>query len=450
MCDDKFCEVESCLTDEEALSEAKRCLNCKSRPCVSGCPVGVMIPEFISEIKLGNINGAYKKIVEANSFPAICGRVCPQENQCEANCVRGRKGKPVAIGKLERYAADTYRNLQHDNLDYKENTLTKNTENNKKVAVIGAGPSGLACAGELAKNGIKVTVFEALHEPGGVLLYGIPEFRLPKDIVRDEIKKIKSLGVEIKTNMVMGKILSVDDLLKEGFSAVYLSTGAGLPKFMGIEGESLCGVYSANEFLTRVNLMRAYKNEYDTPINEYKNVIVVGGGNVAMDAARTAKRLLAKNVYLVYRRSENEMPARAEEIYHAKNEGINFKLLTNPVRFLGNDEGKVIGAECVKMQLCDSDSTGRKVPVEKENSNFVIEADCVIIAIGNKPNLLVTMDSNDINIDKKGCVAVNNDLSTSKEYVYAGGDLVTGAATVIKAMGMGRKAARSIIKKLNK
>ncbi len=449
MCSDRFSEVEQCLTNEEALKEAERCLNCKNKPCVAGCPVGVMIPEFISEIKLGNIKKAYEKIIENNCFPSICGRVCPQEKQCQANCVRGKKENPVLIGKLERYVADTYRNLRSDINNSCKNISTKDEENVKKVAVIGAGPSGLACAGELAKAGIKVTVFEALHEPGGVLLYGIPKFRLPKDVVRDEINKIKSLGVEIRTNMVMGKILSVDDLFCQGFNAVYLSTGAGLPKFMNIEGESLCGVYSANEFLTRVNLMQAYKDEYDTPINEHKNVIVVGGGNVAMDAARTAKRLGAENVYLVYRRSEDEMPARLEEIAHAKNEGVIFKLLTNPVRFLGDENGKIIGAECVKIQLCDSDNTGRKRPVEREGSNFIIDADCAIIAIGNMPNPIITMDSNDIIVDKKGCVIVSDNLSTSKENVYAGGDLVTGAATVIMAMGMGRKAAESIIKSLN-
>lgn len=449
MCSDRFAEVEQCLTNEEALKEAERCLNCKNKPCVEGCPVGVMIPEFISEIKLGNIKKAYEKIIETNCFPSICGRVCPQEKQCQANCVRGKKGNPVLIGKLERYVADTYKKLQSNNIEPKKNVFIKKTKNSKRVAIVGAGPSGLVCARELARNGMKVTVFEALHEPGGVLLYGIPKFRLPKDIVRDEINKIKGLGVEIRTNMVMGKILSIDDLFCQGFSAVYLSTGAGLPKFMNIEGESFCGVYSANEFLTRVNLMQAYKDEYDTPINEHKNVIVVGGGNVAMDAARTAKRLGAENVYLVYRRSEDEMPARMEEIAHAKNEGVEFKLLTNPIRFLGDDNGKIIGAECVEMQLCNNDNTGRKRPVEKKGSNFMIDADCAIIAIGNMPNPIITMDSNDIIVDKRGCVIVSDSLSTSKENVYAGGDLVTGAATVIMAMGMGRRAAGSITKNLN-
>ncbi|MEG0457953.1 MAG: NADPH-dependent glutamate synthase, partial [Oscillospiraceae bacterium] len=354
------------------------CLNCKNQPCVSGCPVNVKIPDFIMLVAKGDFKAAYEKITETNSLPAVCGRVCPQESQCESKCVRAIKGESVGIGRLERFVADWYR----ENIKQK---IEEPTTNNKKVAVIGAGPAGLACAGDLAKKGYKVTIFEAFHKAGGVLIYGIPEFRLPKEIVAQEIQSLEKLGVEIKTNMVIGKIVSIDELFQQGFGAVFIGSGAGLPRFMGIDGEGLVGVYSANEYLTRINLMKAYLPEYDTPIKNSKNVAIVGGGNVAMDAARSAKRLGAQNVYVIYRRSEAEMPARLEEIHHAKEEGIIFKFLTNPVKINGDENGFVQSMECVEMELGEADSSGRRRPIEKVGSNHNIEIDTAIIAVGTSP-----------------------------------------------------------------
>ncbi len=441
-----FKEVSTGYTEEMAIEEATRCLNCKHKPCMQGCPVMVKIPEFIALVAEGKFEEAYLKIQETSSLPAVCGRVCPQESQCEKYCVRGVKGEPVGIGRLERFVADWYM----------KNGNTKQSApkpNGKKVAVVGAGPSGLTCAGDLAKLGYKVTVFEAFHTPGGVLVYGIPEFRLPKDIVAAEVQKLKDMGVEIMTNMVIGKVLSVEELLTdEGFDAVFIGTGAGLPSFMKIEGESLNGVYSANEFLTRINLMKAYKfPEYDTPIYVGKNVVVVGGGNVAMDAARSAKRLGAENVYIVYRRSEEEMPARVEEVHHAKEEGIEFKLLNNPVKINGNDEGWVDSVTCIKMELGEPDASGRRRPQPVEGSEFDIDADVVVIAIGQTPNPLIKNTTPDLETNKWGCIVAKEETgATSKKGVYAGGDVVTGAATVILAMGAGKTAAASIDEYLSK
>lgn len=433
---------EVCLgyTPEEAIEEAKRCLNCKHKPCISGCPVNVKIPEFLALMAEGEFEKAYLKITETNALPAVCGRVCPQETQCEGKCVRAIKGESVAIGKLERFAADYYR----------ENctpTPLIPVPKGKKVAVVGSGPASLSCAGDLAKLGYDVTIFEAFHIPGGVLVYGIPEFRLPKAIVQKEIDNLKSYGVKIELNMVIGKILSVDELLGNGFDAVFIGTGAGLPKFMNIEGESLNGVYSANEFLTRVNLMKAYKfPETDTPVKVGRKVAVVGGGNVAMDAARCAKRLGADEVYIIYRRSEAEMPARAEEIHHAKEEGIIFKTLTNPTKILGND-GCVSGIECVEMTLGEADASGRRRPVVKEGSSHIVDAETVIMAIGQSPNPLIRNTTEGLNVESwGGIIADSETCATSKEGVYAGGDAVTGAATVILAMGAGKKAAEAIDK----
>ena len=432
-----FLEVTFSYTPEEAVEEAKRCLNCKHRPCMEGCPVNVRIPEFIEKVAEGDFLAAYKIIKQTNALPAVCGRVCPQENQCEGKCVRGIKGESVAIGRLERFVADYC--MANFSEEVKEITT-----NGKKVAVIGAGPAGLTCAGELAKKGYKVTVFEAFHTAGGVLVYGIPEFRLPKAIVAAEIDALKQLGVEIKTNMVIGKILSVDELIALGYEAIFIGSGAGLPSFMGIVGENLQGVCSANEFLTRINLMKAYLPEYDTPIKAAKNVAVIGGGNVAMDAARCAKRLGAENVYIVYRRGEEEMPARREEVHHAKEEEIEFKLLCNPTRIIGDENGIVKAMECVKMELTEPDSSGRRRPVEIEGSEFLLEVDSVIMALGTSPNPLIRSTTNGIEANKRGCLIVNEDMQTTKEGVYAGGDAVTGAATVILAMGAGKKAAASI------
>ena len=435
-----FNEVTLGYDDESAKSEALRCLNCKNKPCVNGCPVGVNIPDFIKEITLGNLKNAYDIIKKTNSLPAICGRVCPQETQCESKCVRGIKGESVAIGRLEKYVADLYINDKDINAD-------EITPCGHKVAIIGSGPSGLSCAGELAKLGYDVTIFEALHTPGGVLSYGIPEFRLPKDIVRQEISKLKSLGVKIKTDMVIGKILSIDDLKAMGFKAIYISTGAGLPNFMNIEGENLIGVYSANEFLTRINLMKAHLKEYDTPMKKHKNIAVIGGGNVAMDAARCAKRLGCENVYIIYRRSQNEMPARLEEIKHAQEEGIIFKLLTNPIKIIGDEDSFVSSIECVKMELAEPDESGRRRPIAQDGSNFNIKVDAVVIAIGNSPNPILKDNTKQLNVDNRGCIIVNNDtLKTSIDGVFAGGDSVTGAATVILAMGAGKQASVSIDK----
>ena len=425
-----------------AVEEATRCLNCKHKPCVSGCPVNVRIPEFIAAVAAGNFEEAYQIITSTNALPAVCGRVCPQENQCEQKCVRGIKGEPVGIGRLERFVADWH---------MKNNTekAKKAESNGHKVAVVGSGPAGLSCAGDLAKKGYEVTVFEAFHTAGGVLSYGIPEFRLPKSIVKSEVEKLEEIGVTMMTNMVIGKVLSVDELFEMGFEAVFVGSGAGLPRFMGIEGEALIGVYSANEFLTRVNLMKAYKEDYDTPIKENKAVAVVGGGNVAMDAARCAMRLGAEKVYIVYRRSEEEMPARLEEVEHAKEEGIEFRFLTNPVRILGDENGVVNGMECIEMELGEPDDSGRRRPIEKKDSNFVLPVDCVVMSIGTSPNPLIRTTTTGIEANKRGCLVVDEEMMTTREGVYAGGDAVTGAATVILAMGAGKKAASSIDEFIN-
>jgi len=433
-----FSEVSLGYTEEMAVEEAQRCLNCKHKPCMSGCPVNVRIPEFITLIAAGEFEKAYETIYETNSLPAICGRVCPQETQCEQKCVRGIKGEPVAIGRLERFAADWYmKNIQR--------TVVKTPRNGKRVAVIGSGPAGLTCAGDLAKMGYDVTVFEAFHKAGGVLVYGIPEFRLPKDLVKKEIEALKALGVEIRTNMVIGKTLTIDELFDEGYEAVFIGSGAGLPTFLGIPGENLNGVYSANEFLTRINLMKAYTfPQSDTPVKCGRNVAVVGGGNVAMDAARSAKRLGAENVYIVYRRSEEEMPARVEEIHHAKEEGIIFKFLTNPLRILGDDKGWVCGMECVNMDLGEPDASGRRRPVPIEGSEHVIDVDIAIIAIGTSPNPLIRSTTSGLDTNKWGCIVADENGRTSREGVFAGGDAVTGAATVILAMGAGKNAAKAM------
>ncbi len=431
-----FKEVTSCYTDEEALNEAQRCLNCKNKPCVSGCPVGVRIPEFIEKVREGNIPEAYDIIKSTNGLPAVCGRVCPQESQCESKCVRGIKGEPVGIGRLERYCADYMAD--------KAAAPEKPQPNGHKVAIVGSGPSGLSCASDLAKAGYQVTVFEAFHTAGGVLMYGIPEFRLPKATVQREIDGLKALGCEIKTDMVIGKILSVDELFDQGYEAAFIGTGAGLPNFMGIPGESLVGVFSANEYLTRTNLMKAYRDDYDTPIAKSRAVAVVGGGNVAMDAARSALRLGAEKVYIVYRRSAEEMPARREEVHHAVEEGIEFKYLTNPVEILGDESGKVRGIKCLKMELTEPDQSGRRGVKPIEGSEFEIELDAVIMAIGTSPNPLIRSTTPGLETNRRGCFVVNEDMLTSREGVYAGGDAVTGAATVILAMGAGKTAAKAI------
>jgi len=440
-----FKEVALGYNEEMACRESQRCLQCKNRPCVSGCPVNVQIPEFIKLISEGDFEGAYAKIKETNSLPAICGRVCPQESQCEQLCVRGKKGEPVGIGRLERFAADWF-------MANKESHAECTARNGKKVAVVGSGPAGLTCAGDLAKLGYEVTIFEAFHVPGGVLMYGIPEFRLPKALVQKEIETVRQLGVNIMTNMVIGKVLSLDELKEEGYEAIFVGSGAGLPSFMGVPGENLNGVYSANEFLTRVNLMKAYRfPDTDTPVRVTKNVAVVGGGNVAMDAARCAKRLGAENVYIVYRRSEAEMPARQEEVHHAKEEGIIFKLLNNPTRVIGTEDGWVKGMECVEMELGEPDASGRRKPVAKQGSEHVLDVETVIVAIGQSPNPLIKSTTPGLETQKWGGIIVEEETgATSKEGVYAGGDAVTGAATVILAMGAGKKAAKAIDEYLSK
>lgn len=424
------------------MEEATRCLNCPKKPCMDGCPVNVPIPGFIEKVAEGDFEAAYDIITSENALPAICGRVCPQENQCEGKCVRGIKGEPVAIGRLERFVADYHM----ANAVPAEISIEKN---GKKVAVVGCGPSGLTCAGELAKKGYEVTIFEALHKAGGVLSYGIPEFRLPKDLVAKEIENVKKLGVSIETNVIVGRSLTIDDLMEDGYEAVFVGSGAGLPRFLNIPGENLLGVYSANEFLTRVNLMKAYKfPEAPTPVKVGKNVAVVGAGNVAMDAARTAKRLGAENVYIVYRRGEDEVPARQEEVHHAKEEGIIFKLLNNPCEIHGED-GWVTGMEVIRQELGEPDASGRRSPVPVEGSNYIIPVETVIIAIGQSPNPLIRQTTPGLDTQKWGGIIVDEDtMKTSKEGVYAGGDTVTGAATVILAMGAGKKAAKAIDEKL--
>ena len=447
-----FHEVAIGYTEEIALDEAQRCLHCKNMPCVDGCPVNVHIPEFIEKIKEGDFEGAYQVIHETSSLPAVCGRVCPQETQCESKCVRGIKGEPVGIGRLERFVADWHR-------DHSDQKPIPAPSNGHKVAIVGSGPSGLTCAGDLAKLGYKVTVFEALHTAGGVLVYGIPEFRLPKAIVQQEVDNLIAMGVDVETNVVIGKTLTVDELFEQGYEAVYVGSGAGLPNFMGIPGESLKGVYSANEFLTRSNLMKAYEDNPVTPIMKGGNVAVVGGGNVAMDAARTALRLGADNVYIVYRRSEEELPARREEVEHAKEEGIIFKLLNNPVELLGYNNpddrrdpknGFVTGMKCIRMELGEPDERGRRRPVPVEGSEFVIDVDTVVMAIGTSPNPLIKNTTAGLDVNSHGGIIVDDNGATSKEGVYAGGDAVTGAATVISAMGAGKLAAKSIHEYLSK
>lgn len=432
-----FDEVSLGYTSESAIEEANRCLNCRAKPCVSGCPVEVDIPNFIDLIKNGKFLDAYATIKRNNSLPAICGRVCPQESQCESKCIRGIKGEPVAIGRLERFVSDYV--FSNDKVH-----CSKKTKNGRKVAVVGAGPAGLTCACELNQKGYDVTIFEAFHTPGGVLVYGIPEFRLPKRIVQKEIESLLASGVEIQTNMVIGKVLTIDELREQGYEAFFIGSGAGTPKFMNLEGESLIGVYSANEYLTRINLMKAYRMDYDTPIRRGRKIAVIGGGNVAMDAARCAKRLGAEEVYLVYRRSKEEMPARKEEVEHALEEGIAFKLLTNPTRFIGNAEGEVVGMECLRMDLSEPDESGRRRPLPIKDSNFILEVDTIILAIGTSPNPLLMRETAGLEIDRWGCLVVDEHLATSVQGIYAGGDVVTGAATVILAMGAGKKAATSI------
>ena len=436
---------EVCLgyDNERAVKEASRCLHCKNPKCVEGCPVSINIPEFISHIKENDIEGAAKEIAKYSSLPAVCGRVCPQESQCEGKCVLGIKGEPLAIGKLEKYAAEWARENYVD-VSFKEES------NNIKVAIIGSGPAGLTCAGDLAKKGYDVTIFEALHEPGGVLVYGIPEFRLPKEeVVKAEIDNIRKLGVNIETNVIVGRTITIDEIMnEEGFKAVFIGSGAGLPKFMGIPGENANGVFSANEFLTRVNLMKAFKEDYDTPVKIGKRVAIVGGGNVAMDAARTALRLGAES-HIVYRRSESELPARKEEVHHAKEEGVIFHILTNPVEILSDENGWVKGIKCVKMVLGEADDSGRRRPIPIEGSEFVIEVDTVIMSLGTSPNPLIASTTDGLEINKWKCLVADEETGlTTKEGVYAGGDAVTGAATVILAMGAGKKAAKAIDKYL--
>ena len=437
-----FEEVTTGYTEEMAIEEANRCLHCKHRPCVNGCPVNVNIPDFIEQVKEGNFEEAYNIISVTSSLPAVCGRVCPQESQCEKYCVRGIKGEPVGIGRLERFVADWHR-------EHASKKVEKPESNGHKVAVVGAGPAGLTCAGDLAKKGYDVTVFEALHVAVGVLMYGIPQFRLPKEIVQKEIDTLKDLGVKIITNFVVGRTDTIDALQEEGFEAIFIGSGAGLPNFMNLEGENLKGVYSANEFLTRINLMKAYKEDSPTPIQHPKKCVVVGGGNVAMDAARSAKRLGAE-VHIVYRRSLEELPARKEEVEHAMEEGIIFDLLCNPVKVLGDDSGWINGMECIRMELGEPDASGRRRPVEIPGSEFVIDCDCMIMSIGTSPNPLIRSTTEGLEVNRKGCLIVDETGKTSRDTIYAGGDAVTGAATVISAMGAGKKAAASIDELLSK
>jgi len=441
-----FSEVALGYTEDMAIKEAERCLNCKNMPCVQGCPVNIRIPEFIAKVREGDFEGAYRIISESSSLPAVCGRVCPQEVQCESKCIRGIKGESVGIGRLERFVADWHNT-------FSEEEPTPVVSNGHRVAVVGSGPSGLTCAGDLAKRGYSVTVFEALHTAGGVLVYGIPEFRLPKSIVKKEVNTLKKLGVEIQTNVVIGKTLTIDELFAAGYEAVFIGSGAGLPSFMGIPGEGLNGVYSANEFLTRSNLMKAYLDDSDTPIMKGGRVAVVGGGNVAMDAARTALRLGAEKVYVVYRRSMDELPARREEVLHAEEEGIEFHLLANPVEIIGyrNEtdprdpkNGFVTAIKCIKMELGDPDERGRRRPVSIPGSEFTLDVDAVIISIGTTPNPLIKSTTEGLTVNSRGGIVINEEGLTSRYGIYAGGDAVTGAATVISAMGAGKLAAGSI------
>ncbi len=443
-----FFEVATGYTEQTAMDEALRCLSCKNMPCVSGCPVNIHIPEFIAKVKEGDFESAYKIISETSSLPAVCGRVCPQETQCESKCVRGIKGEPVGIGRLERFVADWH----NAHSDAAVQTAPKNGH---KVAIVGSGPSGLTCAGDLAKAGFDVTVYEALHTAGGVLVYGIPEFRLPKSIVKKEVDNLKAMGVNVMTNVIIGKTLTVDELFEMGFEAVFIGSGAGLPNFMGIPGEALKGVYSANEFLTRSNLMKSYRSDPETPIMKGGRVAVVGGGNVAMDAARTALRLGAEKVYIVYRRSMQELPARREEVEHAEEEGIDFKLLCNPVEILGYENpddrrdpknGFVTGIKCIRMELGAPDDRGRRRPVEIPGSEFILDVDTVVMSIGTSPNPLIKSTTAGLDVNSRGGIIVTEDGATTKEGVYAGGDAVTGAATVISAMGAGKVAASAIKK----
>ena len=433
-----FDEVALGYTAEMAIDEAKRCLNCKNPLCRTGCPVSVRIPEFIAKVAEGDFDVAYDIITSTNSLPAVCGRVCPQEKQCESKCVRGIKGESVGIGRLERFVAD-YHMAKAD-----KPAITAPASNGHRIAVIGSGPAGLTCAGDLRKLGYDVTIFEAFHKAGGVLVYGIPQFRLPKEIVAAEIENLKAMGVKVVTNAIIGKSITVDELFADGFEAVFIGSGAGLPQFLHIPGENLLGVYSANEFLTRVNLMKAYKDEYDTPIKKFKRVCVVGAGNVAMDAARVAKRLGAEHVYITYRRGKDELPARKEEVEHAESEGIEFMLLNNPKQILGDEKGHVTGVELIRQELGEPDEKGRRKPVPVEGSNWVMDVDAVIIAIGTSPNPLLRSTTPNLNTTRKGGIEADENGQTSREGVFAGGDAVTGAATVILAMGAGKTGAKSI------
>lgn len=440
-----FLEVCTGYSEQQAISEAMRCFRCRKKPCVSGCPVNIKIPDFIAKVAEGDFEAAYEIISQDSSLPAVCGRVCPQENQCQGNCVQCSKGEPVAIGRLERFVADWH------SANFGDEEIKPVAEGGHKVAIIGAGPAGLACAGDLINKGYDVTVYEALHKAGGVLVYGIPQFRLPKEIVAKEVAKLEAKGVKFITDAVVGRAITVDELMKEeGYESVFIGTGAGLPSFMHIPGENLIGVCSANEYLTRINLMKAYLPEYDTPIMHADKIAIVGGGNVAMDAARCAKRMGASHVYVIYRRSMAELPARAEEVHHAMEEGVEFKLLNNPVQILGDENGNVRAIECVEMELGEPDASGRRKPIVKEGSNFELPVDMVIMSIGTKLNTLILDTTENLEANKKGGIGTDDDAATNRYGIFAGGDAVTGAATVIKAMGAGKKAAASIDRYFNK